>query len=154
MFYVVSYVMMSVAAFGVIILLSRAGFEADRIDDFKGLNKRNPWFAAVMMMIMFSMAGVPFFIGFFAKFSILQAVVASGQIGLAIYAVLMSLIGAFYYLRIVKVMYFDEPIDEAPIEAPTDMRVLLSINGLAIALFGLVPQTIMSLCAFSLLRSL
>jgi NADH-quinone oxidoreductase subunit N len=154
MFYVVSYVMMSVAAFGVIILLSRAGFEADRIDDFKGLNKRNPWFAAVMMMIMFSMAGVPFFIGFFAKFSILQAVVASGQIGLAIYAVLMSLIGAFYYLRIVKVMYFDEPIDEAPIEAPTDMRVLLSINGLAIALFGLFPQTIMSLCAFSLLRSL
>jgi NADH-quinone oxidoreductase subunit N len=154
MFYVVSYVMMSVAAFGVIILLSRAGFEADRIDDFKGLNKRNPWFAAVMMMIMFSMAGVPFFIGFFAKFSILQAVVASGQIGLAIYAVLMSLIGAFYYLRIVKVMYFDEPINEAPIEAPTDMRVLLSINGLAIALFGLFPQTIMSLCAFSLLRSL
>ena len=154
MFYVVSYVMMSVAAFGVIILLSRAGFEADRIDDFKGLNKRNPWFAAVMMMIMFSMAGVPFFIGFFAKFSILQAVVASGQIGLAIYAVLMSLIGAFYYLRIVKVMYFDEPIDESPIEAPTDMRVLLSINGLAIALFGLFPQTIMSLCAFSLLRSL
>ncbi|WVH09597.1 MAG: NADH-ubiquinone oxidoreductase chain N [Fluviibacter phosphoraccumulans EoVTN8] len=154
MFYVVSYVMMSVAAFGEIILLSCADFEADRIDDFKGLNKRNPWFAAVMMMIMFSMAGVPFFIGFFAKFSILQAVVASGQIGLAIYAVLMSLIGAFYYLRIVKVMYFDEPIDESPIEAPTDMRVLLSINGLAIALFGLFPQTIMSLCAFSLLRSL
>ncbi len=154
MFYVVSYVMMSVAAFGVIILLSRAGFEADRLDDFKGLNKRNPWFAAVMMMIMFSMAGVPFFIGFFAKFSILQAVVASGQIGLAIYAVLMSLIGAFYYLRLVKVMYFDEPIDETPIEASMDMRILLSANGLAIALFGLFPQTIMSLCAFSLLRSL
>ena len=154
MFYVVAYVMMSVAAFGVIILLSRAGFEADRIDDFKGLNKRNPWFAAVMMMIMFSMAGVPFFIGFFAKFSILQAVVASGQIGLAIYAVLMSLIGAFFYLRLVKVMYFDDPIDETPIEAPMDMRVLLSANGLAIALFGLFPQTIMSLCAFSLLRSL
>ncbi|MBP7918274.1 MAG: NADH:ubiquinone oxidoreductase subunit N, partial [Rhodocyclaceae bacterium] len=110
--------------------------------------------AAVMMMIMFSMAGVPFFIGFFAKFSILQAVVASGQIGLAIYAVLMSLIGAFYYLRIVKLMYFDEPIDETPITAPMDMRVLLSVNGVAIALFGLFPQTIMSLCAFSLLRSL
>jgi NADH-quinone oxidoreductase subunit N len=154
MFYVVAYVMMSVAAFGVIILLSRAGFEADRIDDFKGLNKRSPWFAAVMMMIMFSMAGVPFFVGFFAKFSILQAVVASGQIGLAIYAVLMSLIGAFFYLRIVKIMYFDEPLDETPLEAPTDLRVLLSINGLAIALFGLFPQTIMSLCAFSLLRSL
>jgi NADH-quinone oxidoreductase subunit N len=154
MFYVVAYVMTSVAAFGVIILLSRAGFEADRIDDFKGLNKRSPWFAAVMMMIMFSMAGVPFFVGFFAKFSILQAVVASGQIGLAIYAVAMSLIGAFYYLRIVKVMYFDEPLDETPIVAPTDLRVLLSINGVAIALFGLFPQTIMSLCAFSLLRSL
>ena len=154
MFYVVAYVMMSVAAFGVIILLSRAGFEADRIDDFKGLNKRSPWFAAVMMMIMFSMAGVPFFVGFFAKFSILQAVVASGQIGLAIYAMLMSLIGAFYYLRIVKIMYFDEPLDESPITAPTDLRVLLSINGVAIALFGLFPQTIMSLCAFSLLRSL
>ena len=154
MFYVVAYVMTSVAAFGVIILLSRAGFEADRIDDFKGLNKRNPWFAAVMMMIMFSMAGVPFFIGFFAKFSVLQAVVASGQIGLAIYAVLMSLIGAFYYLRIVKVMYFDEPVDATPIVATTDLRVLLTANGLAIALFGLFPQTIMSLCAFSLLRSL
>lgn len=154
MFYVISYVMMSMASFGVILLLSRSGFEAETLDDFRGLNKRNSWFAGVMAMVMFSMAGIPFFIGFFAKFSVLQAVVAAGYIWLAILAVVMSLIGAFYYLRVVKLMFFDEPADTAPITATLDMRVLLSLNGVAIAALGLMPQTLMSLCAYSLLGSL
>lgn len=154
MFYAISYVLMSLAAFGMVMLLSRAGFEAENIDDFKGLNKRSPWFAGIMMMIMFSMAGIPFFVGFFAKLSVLQAVVAAGYIWLAVLAVVMSLIGAFYYLRIVKVMYFDEPGDNSPIVASADMRVLLSANGLAIAALGLMPQALMSLCAFTLLGSL
>lgn len=154
MFYVVSYVLMSLGGFGMVILLSRAGFEAERLEDFKGLNKRSPWFAGVMLMLMFSMAGIPFFVGFFAKFSVLQAVVAAGYYWLAIVAVAFSLIGAFYYLRVVKVMYFDEPTDNSPLEAPAEMRVLLSANGLAVALLGIFPQTLMSLCAFSLVRSL
>jgi NADH-quinone oxidoreductase subunit N len=154
MFYVVAYVMTSLAAFGVVLLLSRAGFEADNLDDFKGLNKRSPWFAAVMMIVMFSMAGIPFFVGFFAKFSVLLAVVAAGYVWLAVVAVVLSLIGAFYYLRVVKVMYFDAPSDETPIEAPAGMRFLLSANGLAIALFGLFPQTLMVFCAASIQRSL
>jgi NADH-quinone oxidoreductase subunit N len=154
MFYAASYVIMSLASFGLIILLSRAGFEAENIDDFKGLNKRSPWFAAMMMIVMFSMAGVPFFIGFFAKFAVLQAVVAAGYIWLAVLAVMMSLIGAFYYLRLVKVMYFDEPVDTSPIQASADMRVLLSANGLAIAGLGLMPQALMSVCAYAMLGSL
>ncbi|MDX9698075.1 MAG: NADH-quinone oxidoreductase subunit NuoN [Rhodocyclaceae bacterium] len=154
MFYAVSYVIMSLASFGMIILLSRAGFEAENIDDFKGLNKRSPWYAGMMMIVMFSMAGIPFFIGFFAKLSVLQAVVAAGHIWLALLAVVMSLVGAFYYLRVVKVMYFDEPLDTAPIHAPADVRVLLSINGVAIAVLGLLPQGLMSLCAFVLIESL
>lgn len=154
MFYAASYVIMSLASFGLIILLSRAGFEAENIDDFKGLNKRSPWFAAMMMIVMFSMAGVPFFIGFFAKFAVLQAVVAAGYVWLAVLAVMMSLIGAFYYLRLVKVMYFDEPSDTSPIQASADMRVLLSANGLAIAGLGLMPQALMSVCAYAMLGSL
>ncbi len=154
MFYVIAYVMMSAGTFGMILLMSRAGFEADNLDDYKGLNKRSPWFAGIMLMLMFSMAGVPFFIGFFAKFSVLQAVVAAGYMWLAIAAVLFSLIGAFYYLRVVKLMYFDAPVDETPIVAATDMRILISANGLAVALLGIFPQVIMSLCAYALLRSL
>jgi NADH-quinone oxidoreductase subunit N len=154
MFYVVAYVIMSVGSFGMILLMARPGFEADNIEDFKGLNKRNPWFAGVMLMLMFSMAGIPFFIGFFAKFSVLQAVVAAGHIWLAVVAVLFSLIGAFYYLRVVKVMYFDQPSDDTPLAASMDMRILMSANGLAVALLGIFPQVIMSLCAYALLRSL
>jgi NADH-quinone oxidoreductase subunit N len=154
MFYVIAYVLMSAGTFGMILMMSRAGFEADNLDDYKGLNKRSPWFAGVMLMLMFSMAGVPFFIGFFAKFSVLQAVVAAGYMWLAIVAVLFSLIGAFYYLRVVKLMYFDAPVDESPIAAGMDMRILVSANGIAVALLGLFPQFIMSLCAYALLRSL
>lgn len=154
MFYAVSYVIMSLASFGMVVLLSRAGFEAENIEDFKGLNKRSPWFALMMMIVMFSMAGIPFFIGFFAKLSVLQAVVQAGYIWLALVAVLMSVVGAYYYLRVVKVMYFDEPTDTAPINAPADVRVMLSANGLAIAVLGLLPQGLMSLCAYALIASL
>ncbi len=154
MFYVIAYVLMSLGTFGMILLMARAGFEADNLDDFKGLNKRSPWFAGVMLMLMFSMAGVPFFIGFFAKFSVLQAVVAAGYYWLAIVAVLFSLIGAFYYLRVVKLMYFDAPADDTPIGGATNVRLLVSANGLAVALLGLFPGVIMSLCAYSLLQSL
>ena len=146
MFYVIAYVLMTTGAFGMILLMSRAGFEADNLDDFKGLNKRSPWFAGVMLMLMFSMAGIPFFVGFFAKFSVLQAVVAAGYMWLAIVAVLFSLIGAFYYLRVVKLMYFDAPGEESPLVAGMDMRVLVSLNGLAVALFGVFPDYLMFLC--------
>ena len=154
MFYAVSYVIMSLASFGMLILLSRAGFEAENIDDFKGLNKRSPWFALMMLFVMFSMAGVPFFIGFFAKLAVLQAVVAAGYFWLAVVAVLLSVAGAFYYLRVVKVMYFDAPIDESPIQAPAEVRVMVSANGIAIAALGIAPQMLMSLCAYALLGSL
>ncbi len=154
MFYAVSYVIMSLASFGMVILLSRAGFEAENIDDFKGLNKRSPWYALMMLFVMFSMAGVPFFIGFFAKLSVLQAVVAAGYFWLAVLAVIMSVIGAFYYLRVVKLMYFDEPVDAAPIRAPAEVRVMLSANGLAIAGLGLMPQMLMSVCAYAMLASM
>ena len=154
MFYVIAYVLMSLGTFGMILLMAKAGFEADNLDDFRGLNKRSPWFAGIMLMLMFSMAGVPFFIGFFAKFSVLQAVVAAGYLWLAIVAVLFSLIGAFYYLRVVKLMYFDAPVDDTPLTAGMDMRILISANGLAVAFLGIFPQMIMSLCAYALLRSL
>jgi len=154
MFYVVTYVLTSAGTFGMILLLARAGFESEELEDFKGLNKRSPWFAAVMMMMMFSMAGVPFFVGFFAKFSVLQAVVAAGYLWLAIAAVLFSLIGAFYYLRVVKLMYFDQPKDLTPVTATVGNKVLMSANGLAVALLGIFPQALMSICAVALLRSL
>ncbi len=155
MFYVITYVLTSAGTFGMILLLAWAGFESDEISDFAGLNKRSPWFAALMMMMMFSMAGVPFFVGFFAKFSVLTAVVAAGNLCLAIAAVFFSLVGAYYYLRVVKVMYFEPPpANAACIEAPMDVKILISVNGLAVAALGIFPQTLMSLCAVSLLRSL
>jgi NADH-quinone oxidoreductase subunit N len=154
MFYVLAYVVMTTGTFGMILLMARAGFEAENLDDYRGLNKRSPWFAGVMLMMMFSMAGIPFFVGFFVKFAVLQAVVAAGYIWLAVVAVFFSLIGAFYYLRVVKLMYFDPPADTSPLTAGMDMRILISANGLAVALLGIFPQMLMSLCAYALLRSL
>ena len=153
MYYTVAYVLMSSGAFGVILLLSRAGHEAEELADLKGLNRRSPWFAAIMAILMFSMAGIPFFVGFFAKFSVLLAALAAQHLYVVIFAVLFSLIGAFYYLRVVKLMYFDAPIDHQPIEAGLDMKVLLSANGLAVALFGIFPDGLMSLCLAALLSS-
>ncbi len=154
MFYVVTYVLTSLGAFGTILLLSRAGFESDEISDFAGLNKRNSWYAAIMMMMMFSMAGIPFFVGFFAKFSVLQAVIVAGHLWLALAAVFFSLIGAYYYLRVVKVMYFDPPVSAVPIKATLDVKLLMSANGLAVALIGIFPNGLMMLCGTSLTSSI
>ena len=154
LYYSVSYVLMSLGAFGMVLLLSRSGYEAESLEDFKGLNKRSPWFALVMAVLMCSMAGIPFFVGFFAKFSVLLAAVAAGHIAVVVLAVIFSLIGAYYYLRIVKLMYFDNPVDGAPIQAGLDMRVLMSLNGLAVAVFGLFPDSLMMLCTATLVRSL
>jgi NADH-quinone oxidoreductase subunit N len=153
MYYSVAYVIMSAGAFGMVLLLSRAGYEAENLDDFKGLNKRSPWFAAVMMVLMLSMAGIPFFVGFFAKFSVLLAAVAAQHIAVVVIAVMFSLVGAYYYLRVVKLMYFDAPSDSAAIGGNVDMRILLSANGIAVALLGLFPDTLMELCWRVLVRS-
>jgi NADH-quinone oxidoreductase subunit N len=154
MFYAVTYVLMSLGAFGMIMLLSRIGFEADTLNDFKGLNQRSPWLAFMMLILMFSMAGIPPTVGFYAKFSVLNAVVQTGHTWLAIVAVLLSLIGAFYYLRIVKLMYFDAPESHAPIIFGQDTTLLISLNGLGVLLLGLLPGTLMSVCAVSVQQSL
>ncbi|MEY3884179.1 MAG: hypothetical protein RLZZ379_1457 [Pseudomonadota bacterium] len=154
MFYVVSYVLMTLAGFGIILLLSRKGFEADQLDDLKGLNQRSPWHAFLMLIVMFSMAGVPPTLGFYAKFSVLQAALEAGYLWLVVFAVLMAVIGAFYYLRIIKLMYFDEPLDHSPIVAPLDMRVVLGVNALALLVIGMMPQGLMELCIYAVTRSL
>ncbi len=154
MFYAVVYVLMSLGGFGMIMLLSREGFEADKLDDFKGLNQRSPWLAFMMLLLMFSMAGVPPTVGFYAKFSVLSAAVNAGYIPLAIIAVLFSLIGAFYYLRIVKLMYFDAPESHAPIVVQPDSGLLISINGLSVLALGIMPGTLMSICAVAVQQSL
>ena len=154
LYYTVAYVLMSLGAFGMVLLLSRAGYEAENLEDFKGLNKRSPWFAAMMLIFMFSMAGIPFFVGFFAKFAVLLAAIKAGYTAVAVIAVMFSLVGAFYYLRVVKLMYFDAPVDSAPITAGLDVRVLLSLNGLAVAAFGLFPDALMLVCTTALMRSL
>jgi NADH-quinone oxidoreductase subunit N len=154
LYYVVAYVLMSLSGFGIIMLMSRAGYDVETLEDMKGLNQRSPWYALMMMFTMFSMAGIPFFIGFFAKFAVLLSAVAANLLWVAIVAVAFSLVGAFYYLRIVKNMYFDAPTDSAPLVASMDMRVILSLNGLAIALFGLFPEWLMQICRVVLARSL
>jgi NADH-quinone oxidoreductase subunit N len=146
MFYSIVYVLMSLGAFGTVLLVSRAGFEADQITDYRGLNQRAPWYAFLMLLLMFSLAGIPPTVGFYAKLAVLDAVIKAGQVWLAVFAVLMSLIGAFYYLRVVKVMYFDDAETDAPIEVGLDMRVLLSANGLAVLVLGVLPGPLMSLC--------
>jgi NADH-quinone oxidoreductase subunit N len=153
MFYAVAYVLTSLASFGIVMLLSRAGFEADQLDDFKGLNRRSPWWALMMLLVMFSLAGIPPTIGFYAKFSVIMAAVGAGFTWLAVVAVMSSLIGAFYYLRIVKLMYFDDPTDQAPIVARGDNRALLSANGVAILFFGVFPQWLMGWCVVALVQS-
>ena len=153
MFYTIVYVLMSLGAFGMLLYLSRAGFECETLDDMKGLNQRSPWFAFIMLLLMFSLAGIPPTVGFYAKLVVLSAAVTAGQVWLAVVAVLLSLVGAFYYLRIVKLMYFDEPKDATPVEGPRDMRVLLSVNGLAVLGLGILPQSLLALCYIAI-RSL
>jgi NADH-quinone oxidoreductase subunit N len=157
MFYVITYVLTTLATFGIILLLAREGFESEEISDLACLNQRSPLYAGVMAACMFSLAGVPPLVGFYAKLSVLQALIASGQTGaiaLSIFAVMMSLIGAFYYLRIVKVMYFDAPITATTVSAGTDVRVVLTINGALILILGILPGGLMALCAKAIVSTL
>src|SRR3989344_2433723 len=151
MFYVLVYAVMSLGAFGVIVLLSRAGFEAERIEDFRGLNQRHPWDAFLMLLLMFSMAGVPPTAGFYAKLMVIQSIVRVDLVWLAVIAVLFAVIGAYYYLRVVKFMYFDDAREATAIEPPRDMRWLLSLN--ALALLAMLPSTgwFIDLCSQAIL---
>ena len=157
MFYVVTYVLTALGSFGVILLLAREGFESEEVADLAGLNQRSPLYAGVMAVCMFSFAGIPPLIGFYAKLAVLQALMASGQalyIGLAVFAVVISLIGSFYYLRVVKVMYFDAPLTVTRVTAPLEVRVVLSLNGALVLGLGLFPGALMALCSNAIVRSL
>jgi NADH-quinone oxidoreductase subunit N len=158
LFYVITYALTTLGTFGIIMLLARQGFEAEQISDLRGLNKRSPWFAFVMLILMFSLAGVPPTVGFYAKLFVLQALLINGStvgwVSLAVVAVLLSLVGAFYYVRVVRMMYFDEPADLTPIVATQDMRVALSFNGVSLLLLGIVPQYLLALCASAMIKAL
>jgi len=154
MYYSITYVLTTLGTFGLIMMLARAGFEAEELNDFKGLAKRSPWFAAVMAILLFSLAGVPPMMGFAAKFAVLQSVLSTGAIWLTVVAVMFSLIGAFYYLRVVKVMYFDEPTDTAAIAVPFDMRATLSINGIAAIALGVYAGPLLNACMHAMTKTL
>ncbi|MDB5861359.1 MAG: nuoN [Ramlibacter sp.] len=157
MFYIITYVLTTLASFGVILLLAREGFESDEIADLAGLNQRSPLYAGVMAICLFSLAGVPPLVGFYAKLAVLQALLVSGSamfIVLAVFAVMMSLVAAFYYIRVVKVMYFDEPITATTVAAPIDVRVVLTINGALVLVLGILPGGLMSLCAQAIIKTL
>ena len=146
MFYMISYVIVACGAFGMVLLLARQGFEADKLVDFKGLNARSPWFAGMMAILMFSLAGVPPFVGFWAKLGVVQAVLGVGYTWLAVVAVLFSVVGAFFYLRVVKLMYFDEPTDASRIGGSPLMRTVLSANALLAFALGVIPSALIALC--------
>ena len=157
MFYMVAYVMTTLGSFGMVMLLSRRGFESEEISDFAGLGKRSPGFALVMTIFMLSLAGLPPTVGFYAKLSVLQSLVSTnvtGYVYLAVAAVVLSLVGAYYYLRVIKVMYFDEPTSTAPLAAGWDMRAVMTLNGAAVLLFGLLPGGLMSLCVQAIVKAL
>ncbi|MFT4268148.1 MAG: NADH-quinone oxidoreductase subunit NuoN [Xenophilus sp.] len=157
MFYILTYVLTTLASFGTILLLAREGFESEEIADLAGLNQRSPLYAAVMAIAMFSLAGIPPMVGFYAKLAVLQALIATGQalyIGLAVFAVITSLVGAFYYLRVVKVMYFDQPLTATTVSAPRDVRTVLTLNGALILVLGIVPGGLMALCAKAIVATL
>jgi NADH-quinone oxidoreductase subunit N len=158
MFYVITYALATLGTFGIILLLAREGFEAEQIADLRGLGRRSPWYAFVMAVLMFSLAGVPPTMGFVAKLYVLQALLSdgttAGAIWLAVIAVLFSVVGAYYYIRVVKVMFFDAPEDESPIVAAADMRIALSANGLLLLVLGMIPQYLLALCAGAMVRTL
>ncbi len=157
MFYVITYVLTTLASFGVILLLAREGFESEEISDFAGLNQRSPLYVAVMAVCLFSMAGIPPMVGFYAKLSVLQALISSGTTAylvMAIFAVMMSLVGAFYYLRVVKVMYFDAPLTATTVSAPNDVRAVLTVNGALVLVLGIFPGGLMTLCAQAIVKTL
>jgi len=146
LFYIVTYVFTTVGTFGVIMLLSRAGFEAETLDDLRGLNQRSPWIALVMLLLMFSLAGIPPMVGFYAKFIIIGSVVSAGMTWLAVFAVMLSLVAAFYYLRVVKLMYFDAPADSVPVAPSTSAALVLAVNGALVLLLGLLPGPLIGAC--------
>ena len=157
MFYSVTYVMTTLGTFGMIMLLSRQGHEAEEIKDLAGLAKRSPWYALVMMIFMLSLAGIPLTAGFNGKLAVLQAVVTTNvplYFKLAVFAVMASLVGAFYYLRVIKVMFFDEPTDTAPLSAPTDVRIVMTLNGAAVLVLGVLPGGLMAMCAQAIVKAL
>ena len=157
MFYIITYVLTTLASFGIILLLAREGFESEEIADLAGLNQRSPLYAGVMAVCLFSLAGIPPLVGFYAKLAVLQALIASGQaayIWLAVFAVMMSLIGSFYYLRVVKVMYFDAPITATSVSASADVRIVLTLNGALVLILGILPGGLMTLCAQAIIKTL
>jgi NADH-quinone oxidoreductase subunit N len=157
LFYLITYVLTTLASFGTIMLLARQGFEAEEIKDLAGLGKRSPWMAGVMLIVMFSLAGIPPTVGFYAKLAVLQSLVTTNDpayITLAVVAVVLSLIGAFYYLRVVKVMYFDEPTESLTITGPAGARALLAVNGVAVLALGLLPSGLMGLCRDAIVKAL
>ena len=149
MFYTLVYALTSAGAFGIILLLSREGYEAEELADLKGLNQRSPWFAAILALLMFSMAGLPPTVGFYAKLFVLQSVINVDMVWLAITAVIFSVIGLFYYLRVVRLMYFDDPVEMGAIEETYDTRLLLSVNGLAVLALGIFPASLMAVCVMA-----
>jgi len=153
MFYMIAYALMSLGAFGLITMLSSVGVEAQAIEDFKGLNQRNPWLALMMLLMMFSMAGIPPIVGFFAKVGVLEALIKVDLVWLAVVALLFAIIGAYYYIRVVKVMYFDSADDTTPLViAGFDNKLAISLNGLGILLLGILPGTLFELCRHVILR--
>jgi NADH-quinone oxidoreductase subunit N len=158
MFYVITYALATAGCFGCILLLAREGFEAEEIADFRGLAKRSPWYAFVMTVMMFSLAGVPPTMGFYAKLVVLQALISDGASvamnTLAVVAVLFSLVGAYYYIRVVKTMWFDEGKDVSPFEVGHDTRIALTANGVLVLVLGILPQGLLALCYGAMLRAL
>lgn len=146
LFYIFSYAIMAAGSFGLLVLLSKQGVEIEHITDLQGLNSRNPWLALMMLIVMFSMAGIPPTVGFFAKLGVLEAIIHAGSVWLATYAILLALIGAYYYLRVVKVMYFDDPIDTGTIVVAKDRTIALSVNCLLVLILGIFPDVLISLC--------
>jgi len=146
LFYTLTYIVAAAGAFGLVILLSRRGYEAENISDYKGLNARSPWFALMMLFMMFSLTGIPPFIGFFGKLNVIDAVLSSGFPGLAVLMVLASVVGAFYYLRVIWYMYFEPNEDQAVLQASIDTRLVLSLNGVAVLALGIVPGWLWALC--------
>jgi NADH-quinone oxidoreductase subunit N len=153
MFYVVVYVLTTLTSFGVLMLMSRSGFDCENVEDLKGLNRRSPWFALIMLLQMFSLAGIPPTVGFQAKLAVLQSLIQADHVWLAVVAVLFSLIGAFYYLRVVKTVYFDEPSDTNAIEGSVGFRSVLSVNGALLLILGVFPAPLIALCAQAITTS-
>ena len=146
MFYTISYALMAAAGFGMLILLSRRGFVAEKLDDFRGLNQRSPWFALMMLLVMASMAGIPPLVGFYAKLTVLSALLDAGLAWLAVFGVVLAVVGAFYYLRVIWFMYFADAADEAPLGSALDLKLVLSVNCQLLLLLGIFPGFLLALC--------